>query len=374
MGNKPGFLILYVFIISLILSSCDVFNTPEPPGTPARWAYTVDGRANVTTSTKITFNFDKDVELRVDNIIITDHTGSATRGSLSKGENNRIWTLAITVQTQGRIKVKINAPDIDDTEWEVMIHKEADIIITVLDELTITVSNVTDIIGDADIYLYKNFGTAFPGNPANLLNSALYEAKASATVNEDDELIFELEDIDIDDFYILIVNETEDDTEYWFYRASNSNISSLPAHIEPLEIDEDEIEINFNAFSLITWPKTIVVVNAEDDLSTSDSVLYLISPPSGSSTVENIIAVSGSVTKNSDGDYIFVLMVPEANAPSANYWVGSASSLIVKIDVDGEDEEFIFYNGDITVTFNAANASIELDFEDFEEPTEEEED
>jgi hypothetical protein len=90
-------------------------------------AYSVaaDGTANTETSTAIAFTFDKAVTgLTAGAITVTADTGSVTKGSLSG--NGTSWSLGITVNTAGNVKVKISKTGIESAEKNVTVHKAAD--------------------------------------------------------------------------------------------------------------------------------------------------------------------------------------------------------------------------------------------------------
>jgi hypothetical protein len=67
---------------------------------------------------EFTFNVPK--ELTVDDIIITDGTGSVTKGGIERGLN--ILYLYITVNTPGDIKVKINKKGIESGTKTVYVY------------------------------------------------------------------------------------------------------------------------------------------------------------------------------------------------------------------------------------------------------------
>jgi hypothetical protein len=102
------------------------------PVTPAgsggiTYTATADGVNNVTTSTKIDFDFNATVPgLEASDITITNGTGT-NGGAVEKGGitgSGTNWSLAITVETAGNVKVRINKEGIVSTEKPVTVFKE----------------------------------------------------------------------------------------------------------------------------------------------------------------------------------------------------------------------------------------------------------
>jgi hypothetical protein len=86
---------------------------------------TANGAANSVTSDKITFSFGAMVTgLTLDQITLTNDTGTVTGGTLS--ENGQNWYLEITVQQAGNVKVKIARDGIETGEKTVTVHKAPD--------------------------------------------------------------------------------------------------------------------------------------------------------------------------------------------------------------------------------------------------------
>ena len=92
-------------------------------GKPADITYDVtpDGSA-AAPSTKIDFTFSAAVTgLTEDDITLTNDTGAVTKGTLSGGGTS--WSLGITVQTAGNVKVSINKEGIENTQKPVKVYK-----------------------------------------------------------------------------------------------------------------------------------------------------------------------------------------------------------------------------------------------------------
>ena len=91
---------------------------------PITYEAVADGTAGTTTSTKITFTFDKDVTgLVADDITITP-AGTVTKGALTG--SGKIWTLALSaVNQEGDVTVKITKEGIDQGNQTVKIHMAA---------------------------------------------------------------------------------------------------------------------------------------------------------------------------------------------------------------------------------------------------------
>jgi hypothetical protein len=112
--------------------------------TPAPVAYTItaDGENGVTTSTKIDFDFYAAVEvLTAEQITLTNGTGAVAKGDLTG--NDVSWSLEITVDSAGGIKVSINKPGIENMEKDLTVHKGEP-----APELTAAVSPVWGNTGD----------------------------------------------------------------------------------------------------------------------------------------------------------------------------------------------------------------------------------
>ena len=369
MKSKVFIFGLLSLILVFFLVGCDLFDSPEPPpAAPASWTAASDGVSNVTTSTKITLEFNKAVTLEADNITLTNDIGEVTKGSLTKeGEDDRKWVLAITVNKQGSVKIKIEADGVENTEKPVTVYKQVEVQEPdpdpdIIDELALTISNVTSITGSVSIYLYKNFPAVFPSTPNALLAQSYYDAKAEATV-EEEELVFELEEIEVGSYSVLMVNGTGASAEYHFY-TNNTNVTSLPRDTRQFTIDEEEESILFNRFRLVAWPFSVVVDGDTEDLS--EAVLYVFADID-----DDPVAVSGTVTKaSSDNIFTFVLMTPDTNnAASSNYWIDNAAGdFYIMISVDEEDEVWLLdEDGDQKAVKFIDNKVDGLDFEDFGE-------
>jgi alpha-tubulin suppressor-like RCC1 family protein len=89
------------------------------------WKAEANGAEGATDTTAIAFTFSGVVvDLNTSHIAITGDTGAVTKGDLTGSGTN--WSLGITVQTAGAIKVKINREGIEDTEEIVTVHKAPD--------------------------------------------------------------------------------------------------------------------------------------------------------------------------------------------------------------------------------------------------------
>jgi hypothetical protein len=86
--------------------------------------YTVsaDGVSDTTTTTAITFVFNEAVSgLTAGDIVLGNGTGSAAKGALTGSGAN--WSLGLTVNTAGTVKVRINKTGIETAEKTVTVHK-----------------------------------------------------------------------------------------------------------------------------------------------------------------------------------------------------------------------------------------------------------
>jgi hypothetical protein len=96
----------------------------EGEATPEQVTYSisVDGTADTTTSTAIAFTFGAAVpSLAAEDISVANDTGDITKGALT-GDNTE-WSLAITVNTAGNVKVTIIKPGIESEEKNVTVYK-----------------------------------------------------------------------------------------------------------------------------------------------------------------------------------------------------------------------------------------------------------
>jgi hypothetical protein len=91
--------------------------TPDP----VAYIAAADGENGITSSTKIDFTFDAAVTgLTAEDIAVTPGTGSITTGALTGSGVN--WSLAITVETAGNVKLAINKPGIVHTEKDLTVY------------------------------------------------------------------------------------------------------------------------------------------------------------------------------------------------------------------------------------------------------------
>jgi hypothetical protein len=92
------------------------------------WTAEADGANGTSDSTLIAFTFSAAVaELSADDIVIANDTGDVAKGTLAKSETG--WTLGITVNTAGNVKVKINKTGIEDTEKNVAVYKTDQVVV-----------------------------------------------------------------------------------------------------------------------------------------------------------------------------------------------------------------------------------------------------
>jgi hypothetical protein len=86
-----------------------------------------DGTPNTAASTAINFVFAGAVALAEGDITVTDGTGKVTKGALSgdggDGGDGTNWSLEITVNTAGNVKVRINKTGIQNAEKTVAVYK-----------------------------------------------------------------------------------------------------------------------------------------------------------------------------------------------------------------------------------------------------------
>ncbi|MDR2071341.1 MAG: InlB B-repeat-containing protein [Treponema sp.] len=96
----------------------------NPPASGITYTAAANGTADTVTSTAITFTFSGAITgLSAADITITGNTGAVTKGSLTGSGKN--WSLGITVQTAGEVKVKITKDGVKDTEQTVTVHKNS---------------------------------------------------------------------------------------------------------------------------------------------------------------------------------------------------------------------------------------------------------
>jgi uncharacterized repeat protein (TIGR02543 family) len=94
---------------------------PPEEGKDIAFDVTADGGA-ATTSSKINFTFAAAVTgLSADNITVSNDTGAAVKGALTGSGTS--WSLGITVNTAGNVKVKIAKAGIEAAEKTVTVHK-----------------------------------------------------------------------------------------------------------------------------------------------------------------------------------------------------------------------------------------------------------
>jgi uncharacterized repeat protein (TIGR02543 family) len=93
----------------------------DQPVPPITYTVTANGDASAGT-TALTFNFSGTVTgLLANNITLTGGTGSVTKGSITGGGTS--WTLGVTVNTTGDIKVSIDKDGIEDEQKDVTVYK-----------------------------------------------------------------------------------------------------------------------------------------------------------------------------------------------------------------------------------------------------------
>jgi hypothetical protein len=110
--NKPG--------VEGTEKTVTVFKAGEH--TDSTYTALANGKSNTADSTAIAFTFETPVTgLTAEDIALANGTGAVARGVLA-GEG-AAWTLGITVQTAGTVKVRINKPGIEGTEKTLIVHK-----------------------------------------------------------------------------------------------------------------------------------------------------------------------------------------------------------------------------------------------------------
>ena len=88
---------------------------------PILYTAVADGEAGTTSSTKITFTFDKDVTGLTANEITITPAGNVVKGAVTGSE--KVWVLALTaVNQEGEVAVKITKEGIDAGNTLVTIH------------------------------------------------------------------------------------------------------------------------------------------------------------------------------------------------------------------------------------------------------------
>jgi hypothetical protein len=90
--------------------------------TPATWQAVANGQADNVTTTQLTITFSKDVDISVDDVIITDDTGSAEKGSLIG--SGTTYILGVFVSTQGTVSIAIDTATVDANVQKVSVYKK----------------------------------------------------------------------------------------------------------------------------------------------------------------------------------------------------------------------------------------------------------
>jgi hypothetical protein len=86
------------------------------------WVAQANGAADTTDTTAIVFTFSGAIaDLSANTIALTNNTGAVTKGEVTGSGTS--WSLGVTVNTAGNIKVKINSGGIEDVERTVAVHK-----------------------------------------------------------------------------------------------------------------------------------------------------------------------------------------------------------------------------------------------------------
>jgi hypothetical protein len=107
-----------VFFAAALLWGCQ---QPIDSWTEAQWTAQADGDG-ARASTKIDFTFDRDIAgLTADAIVVTDDTGSVTKGELTG--SGAEWSLGVAVRSAGNVTVFINKDGVDGGEKSVPVHK-----------------------------------------------------------------------------------------------------------------------------------------------------------------------------------------------------------------------------------------------------------
>jgi hypothetical protein len=139
-----------------------------------------DGVNNTATSTKIIFTFSEPLTgLTGDAITLTNDDGTVTKGELSG--SGITWTLGISVNTGGNVKVKITKPGIEAAEKAVTVFKEGTQ--SVID-YTVAANGSNSKTSDAIIF---TFGAAVEGLSANditLTNNGGVVEKGNTLIGE----------------------------------------------------------------------------------------------------------------------------------------------------------------------------------------------
>jgi putative ubiquitin-RnfH superfamily antitoxin RatB of RatAB toxin-antitoxin module len=105
------------------------------PG-PVAYSASANGTMGTANSTAIAFAFAEAVTgLVAEEISVTADTGAVTKGALTG--NGTDWSLGITVNTAGNVKVAINKSGIENTEKNVAVHKAVTSVTLNHDHLTI---------------------------------------------------------------------------------------------------------------------------------------------------------------------------------------------------------------------------------------------
>jgi hypothetical protein len=121
LSGVPGFFIA-------LLSAFFFFAGCESPAgngeNDITWTALADGEEGAHTSTAITFTFSTALEgLTAGDITVADDGGSVVKGSLANTDAAH-WTLGITVNAPGNVKVTIAKAGIETTKKDVAVYKE----------------------------------------------------------------------------------------------------------------------------------------------------------------------------------------------------------------------------------------------------------
>jgi len=171
--TSPGFVTVAITKtgISAIPQEVSVYKAGEVAH-DITWAAVVDGEANTTTSTKITFTFSAAVhDLTGTDITLHNGTGTVTKGELSGSGTS--WELGITVETAGTVSAAITKAGISAAAQNVTVHKgtEAQEItwtaaadgaldVTTSTKITITFSSAVSGLEANDITITNGTGAA----------------------------------------------------------------------------------------------------------------------------------------------------------------------------------------------------------------------
>ena len=158
----------------ILFSACrmDIDSPSNPEQELVTWTVQADRVASTETTTAVIFTFSSPVtDLSATHISLTNDTGAVTKGALSGGENT--WTLGISVQTAGNVKVKISKEGIEAGEKTLRVSRKPDITYTAAADgenntadstkITFTFNEAVTGLSEGDITLTNNGGAVTKG-------------------------------------------------------------------------------------------------------------------------------------------------------------------------------------------------------------------